>query len=166
MPSVYAANGNSSDNAKTKTNTTGELTPILKIQPADRGTFLRLVQTAFRGTVPGIPITAKLRSAANTQLPVNTKIALEFSGAGEPGRRVVSDRHQNISFYRNNSLTEQENRDRIDSAKHQLEQGPNAEVTVGDADALFVSIEASAQISHADSEIFLSQNNVKLGQRA
>lgn len=150
---------NISSQATERTNTTGEMTPILEINP-DRGTVIALLNNAVeRGEqATGVPVFADLKSGAATDLPADTRMQIEFEGPNDQTRRAVSEAKENIRAYRALTVTQQQNEEYIDRVKHVLK---GEAVRVEDVDTLYVSVEASAQISWSDSQLTFDETAVR-----
>jgi len=150
---------NISSIATERTNTANELTPILEVNP-DNGTTLALLMGVARGEGMGIPIYAKLRSGANTQLPEDSRLALGFETPQDDQVRVVSEPLHHIRAYRALSLVEQQNTDFIGRVKHHLKSGSSA-LVAEDVDTVYVLVDSSAQISWSDSSLTFEENAVR-----
>jgi len=148
---------NISSIATEKTNKTGVLDPILEIQPDD-GTKLIIENMVQRGDEMGLPIFAKLRSGANTQLPQDTTIALQFERPTDDNASTVSEPEENIRTYRRLSIKEQQKEEYVDAVKHMLKA---AALQVDDVDKLYVSINSSAQIDWNNSELNFDEKAVR-----
>lgn len=149
---LFADSGSTVEEVTTLQNTPGVMTPILKVKP-DRGQFLRFLNYVSKGQGTGLPMYFKLRSAADTPLPTNTNLQLQASVAGMNGRMNVSELVQSISFWNNNDLTTQKNKDNVHNAKVVLtypessgKTGAKEYIDVRDIDEFFVSIQSPAQV--------------------
>lgn len=140
-----------------ETNTTGVMSNILVFDP-NSGTKLVLSNRVSTGAEAGVPIYAKLRSGANTLLPINTEFELRKREPGENEFSAISDRLNNIRQFNQKTITEQQSEEQIDSQKLEL----NHEVVeIEDNDELAVGVKASAQISWSDSELFIDESAVE-----
>lgn len=167
MVDLYAATGDSVEEVETLQNTADVMTPILKIKP-ERGMFLRFLNNVVKGEGDGLPLYFKLRSAADTLLPMNTNVQLQVSVSGQNGRMNVSELVRSIDFWNNNSITTQQNKDNIHNAKINLthpesspKSGTRQSIDVRDIDAFFVSIESSAVVDHTYTKFLFESDAVK-----
>lgn len=145
-----------SDVATQQTNTTGELTSILDIDPTD-GTLLRLLNEAARGEDTGFPIIAKLKDGADNDLPVDTELVLRAHLPGETVPIAVSQKTDHISPWISLSITQQRDIENIDAVKVELKGGV---VNIRHVDTLDVAIDSSAQIDWTNSELYFVREAV------
>jgi len=154
--SLYAALGSSSEYVTTQTNTTGRLDPIMTISP-ENGVGLRILNAVQMGDKTGLPIYAILKDANGNFLPIDTRVAIGYKRPTDDSFQVVSDPIDNISVYNKKSIQDQQNTDNIDSTKHSL-RGRALEVR--DIDDMYVLVESSAQVDHANTEVYVEQSAV------
>lgn len=143
--------------ATEETNTTGELTPILVVNPKD-GTKIVLQGNVPRGTAPGIPIFAKLKNAAGDDLPQDTKVVLRYKRPRMDDYRTVSHPKDHIRPYQSLSIQDQQNEEYIDSVKHELK---GQALVADDVDEIQVAIESSEQIDWSNSQLTFADNAVR-----
>lgn len=167
MVDLYAAEGDTVDEVETLENTPGVMTPILKIVP-ERGMFLRFLNNIDMGEGSGLPLFFKLRSAADTLLPMNTDLQLQASVNGMNGRMNVSERVRSIDFWNNNSITTQQNKDNVHNAKVNLthpesspQSGTRESIDIRDIDAFYVSVESSAVVNHDYTKFLVESDAVE-----
>lgn len=160
MVELFISEGTASEHAEKRTNTTGEMTPILA-SVLDRGTFARIRNQVRKGDEIGIPVYADLRDTNGDPLPVNTSVQFEIKVAGKSRTFKVSKEMRNISVYNSQTIKEQRNSDNVDSVKMVLTQ-PEANggqkvpfVDFRDIDEFRVSIDSAAQIDWANSELYI-----------
>lgn len=145
-----ASISNISDVTTERTNTVGVLTPILEIDPED-GTSIVLINAVERGQQSaGIPIIADLRDGANDPLPEDTRVAVEFERPNDDNPTVVSIPFEDIRPYNTLSISDQQNEEYIDRIKHRLK---GSALEIEDVDSAYISIESSAQIDWANSQL-------------
>lgn len=173
MVDIYAATGSTSDYVTTATNATGtdRPTPIMQVSP-ERGTFLRFLNKVARGEEIGMPVYFKLKDSNGNPLPNNTELTFEAKQAGHNDEVTVSVKLKNISFWQNNSITTQRNKDNIDNAKVELQYPESAEksgarphLDIRDIDDLYVSAVSSAAVDWSQSEFYFDSQAVKQGER-
>jgi hypothetical protein len=150
-----------SDIVTQETNTTGELTPILTVDPTD-GTLIRLFNMVAQGAAAGLPIYASLQDSNGNDLPVDTTMVLSAKQPGDSRRQTVSVEEDNISTYLNKTVAEQQNVDNIDAVKHELQ---GKAVNIRDVDDLAVEINSSAQIDWSNSSLYVERSGVEEHQR-
>jgi len=122
------------DYATQRTNNTGgDASPILEISP-DNGLFLTILNSAARGSAPGIPVYADLRDANDDQ------------------RNRVSEVRDNIQPYNTLSVQDQQDEEYIDAVKIPLLG--NA-LNVRDIDTFYVSIQSSEEIDWSNSQLYI-----------
>lgn len=143
--------------ATERTNVTGVVSPILEFQPDD-GLALRIANMVARGAERGVPIYAKLQDSGGNDLPLGTSLRWEFEGPGDDERRKVSSVRDNIQPYRNLTIQDQQDEDYVDATKIVL-GGP--ELTVRDVDVAYLSVESSAQIDWANSQLYVEGSAVE-----
>jgi len=139
------------------TNTTGVLSNILEVQPED-GTQLIFRNHVERGQQSlGIPIFAELQESAGDDLPLDTRLALQFERPADDNPTVVSEPLDNIRPYRALSVKEQQNEEFVDRVKNVLKG--NA-LVVDDVDKMYVALESSAQIDWSNSRLQFDESAV------
>lgn len=149
---------NISSIATEETNTTGVLDSVLAIQPDD-GTSLIFQNGVERGDqIVGIPIFASLQDSGGSDLPQDTRVALEFERPTDDNPSVVSEPKENTRVYRSLSLKEQQNEEYIDRTKHVLK---DKMLVVRDVDTLYVSVDSSAQIDWSNSQLTFDENAIR-----
>jgi hypothetical protein len=155
---VWASQGATSETVTTVQNVTDEMTPIVQIT-GDRGTFTRLLNRVSKGSAPGLPHYMTLKDGADAFLPTGTKLQYELQKAGNDNATKVSEKVTNISFWNNNTPSEQANVDKIDRSKIQITRPevlggePVESIDVrGQLDTLLVKINSAAQIDWTNSE--------------
>ncbi len=146
-----------SDIATQETNTTGETTSILEVDPKD-GTLIRLLNRVSTGNAKGIPVIAKLKDGAGNDLPADTKLIFRVVRPTDDEPVAVSVAEDNIAAWNGLSTAEQRNEENIDSVKVELKG--NA-VNVRDKDLFRVDINSSAQIDWANSEFYFVREGVE-----
>ncbi|MFD1645577.1 hypothetical protein [Haloarchaeobius litoreus] len=155
--SLFAAAGSTSNYVTTDTNVTGQMTPVLEIQPDD-GVGLVIHNAVDVGQKrQGFPIYADLRDSNDNPLPLDTVVAIGYESPTHDNIQVVSTPLSNISSYIKKSIKEQQNRENVDSVKHELK---NKRLEVRDIDAAYVMLNSSTQIDHANSEIYVDNDAV------
>jgi hypothetical protein len=160
MVSVYAAEGQTSEEVTTETNTTGVHDPVVRITP-ERGQFLKFLNHGDRGSKPGLPLFMKLRDSNDDPLPLDTEVRLAYLASGSENAEVVTIPLKNIQDYINNTLTEQQNEEQIDQFKHELKQGRSWNVR--DIDELQIEILSSTEIDHSNSTFQFENSYVQQG---
>lgn len=147
-----------SDVATQRTNTAGELTPILEIDPED-GTMLSFLNRVAQGDASGIPMYGKLFDTNGNDLPVDTTVVLTAEQPGDARSTPVSVKEDNISPYINNSISNQPDADHIDSVKIELK---GKAVNVRDVDTFYVEIQSSKAIDWSQgSELYFEREAVR-----
>lgn len=144
-----------------RTNTAGEMTPILVVDP-ENGTGIQFRNKVPQGSAIGLPIYGDLRDSNGDPLPVDTSIVLTAKQPGDVKRSPVSNSEDNISAYNNNSISEQQDSQKVDAVKHELK---GAAVNVRDVDEFAVEIETDTAIDWANSSVYIDQNGVREYQR-
>jgi hypothetical protein len=155
--SLFAALGNTSDYVTTQTNVTGQLTPIMTVNPDD-GVGLRILNAVQQGEKTGLPIYAILQDANGDPLPIDTEVAIGYERPTDDTFQVVSDPIQSISTYVKKSITQQQDADNIDSVKHAL-RGPALEVR--DIDEMFILVKSDTEVDHSYTELYVEQSAVE-----
>lgn len=148
---------NLSDIATEETNTTGELTPILTVDPSD-GTLIRLLNSVSTGDARGLPIIAKLKDSNDDDLPTDTKLILRVDKPTTDSPVAVSVAEENIAPWNNLTTAEQRNEENIDSVKIVLK---GSAVNIRDADTLRFEANSSAQIDWSNSELYFVREGVQ-----
>jgi hypothetical protein len=146
-----------SSEATQQTNTTGETTPILEIDPDD-GTFLRFLNRVSVGEAAGLPIIAQFKNGGNNYLPSDTALILRAVRPTDDSPVAVSVQEDNIAPWNGLSTSEQRNEENIDSVKTQLK---GAQVNIRDVDTLRVEINSSDQIDWTNSELYFVREGVE-----
>lgn len=155
--SLFAAEGNTSNYVTTQQNTTGQFDPVATIQPDD-GVGLVIHNSVDVGQKrQGFPIYADLRDGNDNQLPLDSRVAIGYEAPTDDSYRVVSIPLSNISTYRKKTIQEQQNRDNVDSVKHELK---SSRLEVRDIDKAYILVESSAQIDHSNSELYVDADAV------
>ncbi|WP_435332841.1 hypothetical protein [Haloarchaeobius sp. TZWWS8] len=155
--SLFAAEGTTSDYVTTQTNVTGQLTPIATIQPDD-GVGLLIHNAVDVGQKrQGFPIYADLKDGGDADLPLDSRLALGYESPTDDSFHVVSIPMSNISTYRKKTIQEQQNRENVDSVKHELK---SSRLEVRDIDKAYLLLNSSVQIDHSNSEIYIDQDAV------
>jgi hypothetical protein len=158
-----------SDIAEQVENTTGVMSPILRIDPTD-GTLLTFLNRVDVGTAEGLPLFFKLYSdaAGTTELPNDTEVQLLAKRPEDSRLRPVSVVEDSLSVWRENSISQQRNEEIIDQTKLEL-QSPDgqdaARVNVRDVDEFAVAVRSSAQIDWTESELYFYRGGVEEKQR-
>jgi len=153
---------NSSSEATEETNTTGVMTPILEFTPDD-GLMWRILEQAVRtGNQVGIPVYWDPKQGASTDLPLDTKLSLQYKAPSMDDRQTVSEVRDNIQPWRARDLSKQQNEEYIDSVKLTLKGGAD-ELRVRDIDTFYVSVDASAQIDWTNASLFFDPAAVEEG---
>ncbi|WP_435318475.1 hypothetical protein [Haloarchaeobius sp. TZWSO28] len=156
--SLYAAEGTTSDYVTTDTNVTGQLTPVLEIQPDD-GVGLIIKNAVDVGQKrSGFPIYADLRDSGDNPLPLDTQVAIGYESPTDDSLQVVSIPLSNISSFRKKTIQEQQNRENVDSVKVELKSG---RLEIRDIDKAYLLLDSSAQIDHANSEVYIEPDAVE-----
>jgi len=148
---------NLSDIATEETNATGELTPILTIDP-DNGTRLRLSNNVPMGSSEGLPIYAKLQDSNGDDLPTDTSLILRAVRPTDDSPVAVSTAEDNIAVWNQLSVADQRDEDNIDSVKIELS---GSSVNIRDKDELRVEIESSVEIDWSNSELYFARQAVE-----
>jgi hypothetical protein len=148
---------NLSQEATEETNTTGETTPILTVEPDD-GTMLRLLNRVPTGSGSGIPVFAVLKDGSDNYLPVDTTLIFRVLRPTDDTPVAVSVAEPHIAPWNSLSTAEQRNSENIDSVKIQL-QGDR--INIRDSDVLRVEVESSAQIDWSNSELYFAREGVE-----
>lgn len=146
-----------SNEATQATNDTGNLTPILEIQP-DSGTFLRFENRVPQGSAPGLPVIMDLRDAGDNPLPTDTKLLFRVERPEDDQPNPVTVAEYNIAAWNQLTTEQQRDTDHIDSAKVELK---SSRFNVRDTDILTVDIESSAAIDWANSEFYVVREGVE-----
>lgn len=146
-----------SDVATQQTNVTGQLTPILEIDP-ENGTLLRFLNKVSQGDAVGIPIITDLRDANGNPLPTDTELLFRVDRPTDDDPRAVSVKEPNIASWNSLSTAEQRNEDNIDSTKVELK---GAAVNIRDKDTLRIEVNSSAQIDWSQSELYFIREAVE-----
>jgi hypothetical protein len=155
--SLFAAEGSTSNYVTTETNTAGQRTPILEISPKD-GVGVVIHNSVDVGQKrAGFPIYADLRDSAGDQISLDSEIAIGYESPTDDSIQVVSIPLSNISTYRKKTIQQQQNRENVDSVKHEL-KGPKLEVR--DIDTAYLLLDSVDQIDHAQSEIYIDSDAV------
>lgn len=137
--------------ATQKTNSTGELSPILEFDP-ENGTVEQIKNNVEKGSEEGVPVYMDLRDANNNPLPNDTEVLFRVDVPSKEQPIVVSERLENIAAWNSLSLTEQRNDENVDAVKLDLK---GKVINVRHFDLLRVDIVASAQIDWANSEFYV-----------
>jgi hypothetical protein len=148
---------NLSSIATEKTNTTGETTPILEVDPTD-GTLIRLLNMVSTGNSKGLPIFAKLKDSNDNDLPTDTKLILRVQRPTDDEPVTVSVAEDNIAPWNNLTTAEQRNEENIDAVKVVLK---GRAVNIRDADLLTVELNSSTQIDWSNSELYFAREGVE-----
>jgi hypothetical protein len=155
--SLYAAEGDSSDQITTLTNTTGQWDPFLEITP-DEGTGLIFWNNPpVEGTKPGIPILMDLKDSDGNNLPTGTQLAIAYKSATMDNWKIVSVPVKQISSYNKLTISEQQDAEKIDSVKHELKSD---RLQVRDVDSAYLLANSSKAVDHSKSEIYLEPTAV------
>ena len=158
--SLFAREGTTSDLVTTKTNATGVWDTILTVDPTD-GTIIELANRVATGDAVGIPFFAKFKDSNDADLPGDTELRFVLSVAGRRQDLIVSEEVGSIQPYNQLALTDQQNSERIDAVKIELEKPGSEEnvrsVTVRDVDELRVELHSSTAIDHANSSFLFSK---------
>jgi len=168
MADIFASRGNSVDEVTTYQNATNvdlKPTPIMEISP-ERGRFLRFRNITIRGKT-GLPVYMDLNDSNGEDLPTNTLVVFEFqSSNGDDYHRVAVPKKQ-ISFFNNNSITEQQNSERQHNALIPLKwpeassnSGLREYLDVRDVDSFTVSVISATQIDWSQSEFYFEENAI------
>lgn len=144
------------EDATERTNITGVTSPILEITPGN-GLYFEILNAAARGSEPGVPIYAKLRDSNGDLLPLGTSLRFEFESPGDDERSKVSEVRDNLQPYNNLSITDQQDEEYIDAVKVPLLESA---LRVRDIDSLYVSVNSSAEIDWANSQLFIEGSAV------
>ncbi|WP_336001449.1 hypothetical protein [Halorientalis halophila] len=149
---------NISDEATERTNTPGEMTPILELQPEDGLAWIIEAMVA-RGSQAGIPIFGGFYDSNGDPLPQDTRFAVQFETPNDDDRQTVTEVYEHIRDYLTLDLKDQQNEEYIDSVKHVLK---GSRLVVEDVDTLYLSIESSAEIdwSQSGSRVSISEDAV------
>ena len=148
---------NVSTEATEELNVTGELTPILRVQPED-GLALIFKNSVNRGDEAGIPLAANLEDSNGNDLPLDSDLALAYKQPGDTRETVVSETRDDIEPYRALSLAQQRKEDFIDATKIELN---GARLVVRDIDELLVLLDSSAQIDYSNSRLSFNEKAVE-----
>lgn len=155
--SLFAAEGTSSDYVTTETNTTGQLDPVVEIQPDD-GVGLIISNAVDVGQKrEGFPIYLDLRDSNDNALPLDTRVAVGYEKPTDDSSNVVSIPFSNISTYRKKTISEQQDRENVDAVKHELKA---SQLEVRDIDKAYILVESSTKIDHSNSEIYVDADAV------
>ncbi|WP_058366396.1 hypothetical protein [Haloparvum sedimenti] len=176
MVNVYAANGETTDADAVEMELLENIpqyhkpTEILSIS-ATRGNFLRFLNRINRGEDAGFPLYMDLRNSNNDPLPTNTEVVLLAKVSGSNDTYQVSETRHEISYYNNNTITEQREVERIDGAKIMLQApeaaggGPVEKHDIRDIDTLFLAIQSADVIDWSNSQVYADSNAVEQGDR-
>jgi len=148
---------NLSDIATKETNTTGQMDTILRIDP-DSGTRLRLLNRIPTGSAAGLAIFFDLRDSSDDALPTDTEFLLRADRPTDDTPVAVSTKEDNIAAWNALEISEQRDRDNIDSVKIELK---GKAVNIRDKDDLLASINSSAQVDWSNSEFYIVRQGVK-----
>lgn len=169
MADIFAAQGAVSDYVTTLQNATNvdlKPTPILEVNP-DRGQFLRFHNVTIRGNT-GLPVYFDLNDVNGDDLPTNTLVVFEIQYANSDDYHRVAVPKKQISFYNNNSITEQQNSERRHNALIPMvfpeadnRDGVRDHLDVRDVDSFTVSIISAAQVDWNQSEWYFDENTVE-----
>jgi len=146
-----------SDIATQRTNTPGEMTSILEIEPDD-GTLIRLLNLVAIGAAEGIPIFADLNDSNDNDLPTDTELMLMAERPTDDTPVAVSVKEDNIASRNQLTIANQRDRDNIDAVKHELRGG---RVNIRDKDILYVMVDSAAQIDWSNSEMYFAREGVR-----
>lgn len=139
-----------------ETNSTGQLTPILEINP-ENGTLLKFLNRVSQGRAEGIPVIQDLRDANDNPLPTDTEYLFRVVRPTDDSPVAVSVKEPNIASWNSLSTAEQRNEDNIDSTKVELK----GNINVRDKDVLRVEVNSSAQIDWSNSELYFIREAVQ-----
>jgi hypothetical protein len=148
---LYAAEGDSSDQITTETNTTGQWDPILVIEPTDGTGLIFRNNPPVEGKKPGIPIYMDLRDADGNQLPIGTQVALAYKSSTMDSWEIVSVPLKQIASYNKNTISDQQDAEKIDAVKHELKA---KQLQIRDVDKAYLLVNSSAAVDHANTEIY------------
>lgn len=148
------------DRVTQQTNVPDVRTPILEIDP-ERGTKIVVKNRVPVGTAPGVPVYAKLQDASGNDLPTDTELVFTATRPEDNDFNAVSETRGNISFYNNNSISEQQSTEKVDQAKIELD----GELHIRDVDQLNIEAEGSVEIDWNNSELFIDRRAVEEKQR-
>jgi hypothetical protein len=155
--SLFAAEGRTSNYVTTQQNTVDQLTPVLEIQPED-GVGLVFHNSVDVGQkVAGFPVYADFVDGSGDPLPLDTEVAIGYESPTDDSLSVVSIPVSNISTYRKKSIKEQQNRDNVDSVKHELK---SSRLEVRDIDTAYLLLKSSEVIDHGASEVYIDSDAV------
>ncbi|WP_256299917.1 hypothetical protein [Haloarchaeobius salinus] len=155
--SLFAAEGQTSNYVTTQQNTPGQLTPVLEIQPEDGVGLVIHNRVDVGQKVKGFPIYADLRAGSGDPLPLDSRVAIGYESPTDDSLQVVSVPMSNISTYRKKSIKDQQNRENVDSVKHELK---SSRLEVRDIDTAYLLIESSEVIDHTGSEVYIDSDAV------
>ncbi|TKX86207.1 hypothetical protein EXE43_09565 [Halorubrum sp. SS5] len=142
---------NISESATERTNTPGEVTPILEFSPGD-GLYYEIMNRAARGSAPGIPIYAILRDSNNDPLPLDTTLRFQYEAPSDSQPSTVSEVRDNIQPFRNLSIQQQQDEEFVDAVKIEL---LGSVLRVRDIDSLYLSADSSEQIDWSNSQLYV-----------
>jgi hypothetical protein len=163
---IYADKGNTSDVVETKTNVSGQTTPIVRVTP-ERGTWLRLLNRVPTGDARGLPVYMKLRDSNGDPLPTNTAVQFRLLIAGQSESVKVSQEVDTITEWETLSFSKQKNSEHIDAVKMLLTepeiQGgePVENVDFRDIDELQFAITSAAQWDPSKSRFYIDDKAIK-----
>jgi len=146
-----------SDIATQQTNTTGQMTSVLDIDPSS-GTMLRLLNAIAKGQEVGFPIYGKFQDGAGDDLPTDTELILLVTRPTDDQPIPVSVKETNIQAWNNLTVADQQNEQNIDAVKIELKADL---VNVRDIDQLQVAINSSTAIDWSNSELYFDRNAVE-----
>jgi len=148
---------NLSEIATEETNSTGELTPILTVDPTS-GTRLALSNSVSTGSAAGLPIFAAFKDSNDNDLPTDTTLILRVVRPTDDSPVAVATAEDNIGAFNALSIAEQRNEENIDSVKLELK---GQTVNIRDKDILRVELESSTQIDWSNSELYFAREGVE-----
>ena len=151
MSETLSNQGTDKVTATEQTNVTGQMTPILGFSPND-GLLLTI-----RGGI-GIPLVMDLRDPNGDQLPLDTKVRVEYDAPHLDTRQVVSETLSNIQAWRTLSVKEQQNEEYRDRTRVGLKDGYKA-VEVRDIDELALSVESSKVVDWSQSRVYVDKDH-------
>lgn len=147
---------NISEEATQKQNVTGVMTPILTFSPDDGLAFI-IENRVPMGSAVGVPIYADLRDTNGDPLPLDTEVALQYQRPTDDDWQTVSMKWRNIQNYNSRTISEQQNEEYIDRAKHELK---GDRLAVRDIDMWAVSILSSKEIDWSQSKLYVEEKAV------
>lgn len=146
-----------SSEATQQTNTTGQMTSILDVDPDD-GTRLEFAPSVAKGSERGLPLIMDLRDANNNPLPDDTEVLIKVERPTDEDDGIqVADKEPNINAWNSLTLTKQRNEENIDAVKVAM----RGVIRVRYVDTMHILVDSSAQVDWTNSELYFYRKGVR-----